>query len=199
MVDRGLQSADLLDHLLRRPPASVRRVCLRGNHEAMMLSYLADPVSNANWLDFGGSETLLSYGIDMSADIMRRLPLRKLQQILSAHIPDSHILFLQQTLPGLQVGPYLLAHAGADAQAPLTAQPWRALLWGNAGQSAPNGLTLVRGHYVSNGPLVQSQVIGIDTGAYATGRLTALRLVDGQQPAFLTTQENSGFQPLLPV
>jgi serine/threonine protein phosphatase 1 len=196
MVDRGPQSAALLDHLLRPPPGGLRRVCLRGNHEAMMLDYLAMPVANPSWLDFGGIETLASYGIDLAPDELRRLPERKLRQILSAHIPDAHLGFLQQTLPGLQVGRYLLAHAGADAHASLSAQPWQALLWGSGGQVAPDNLTLVRGHYITESPLVQDNVIGIDTGAYATGRLTAVRLSHTQPPAFLTTKDMTAFGPL---
>ncbi|WFE76939.1 metallophosphoesterase [Roseinatronobacter sp. S2] len=196
MIDRGPQTAALIDHLLRPAPAPLRRVCLRGNHEAMMLAYLNTPTANANWLDFGGAETLASYGISMDPDALRRSPERKLRQLLAAHIPDSHLSFLRRTLPGLHVGTYLLAHAGADARAPLTAQPWQALLWGSEGLIAPNDLTLVHGHVITPDPEIGARSIGIDTGAYATGRLTSLRLIAGQSPAVLTLKDGSEFKKL---
>jgi len=199
MVDRGTQTAALIDHLLRPPPPPLRRVCLRGNHEAMMLEYLGTPAANTNWLDFGGAETLASYGISMDPDALRRGPERKLRQILAAHIPESHISFLRRTLPGLHVGAYMLAHAGADACAPLTAQPWQALLWGNEGLIAPNDLTLVHGHYITPHPEFSDRSINIDTGAYATGRLTSLRLIEGQAPAVLTLKDGSEFKKLSPL
>ncbi|MCH8491404.1 MAG: metallophosphoesterase [Oceanicaulis sp.] len=196
MIDRGPQTAALIDHLLRPPPAPLRRLCLRGNHESMMLDYLNEPVAHANWLDFGGAETLASYGITLDTDALRRSPDRKLRQLLAAHIPDSHLAFLRRTLPGLQVGRYLLAHAGADATAPLTAQPWQALLWGGAGRIAPDDLTLVHGHYITPDPEFGERSINIDTGAYATGRLTSLRLIAGQSAAVLTLNDGSEFKKL---
>ena len=196
VVDRGPQSAALIDHLLGAPPLAARRLCLMGNHEAMMLDYLAAPKANANWLHMGGHATLASYGMTCDIAALERMSERKLLQTLAAHLPGHHVRFLQNLLPGLQVGPYLLAHAGADAAAPLTAQPRQALLWGNAGRRAPGGLTLVHGHYVTARPERRPHSIGIDTGAYATGHLTALRLVQGDSPAVLTTKENLPFKDL---
>lgn len=196
MIDRGPQTAALIDHLLRPPPPPLRRVCLRGNHEAMMLDYLSAPMANANWLDFGGAETLASYGINMDPHALHRGQERKLRQLLAAHIPETHLSFLRRTLPGLHVGTYLLAHAGADARAPLTAQPWQALLWGNEGLIAPDDLTLVHGHYIVPHPEIGERSINIDTGAYATGRLTSLRLVTGEEPAFLTLNDGTEFKKL---
>ncbi len=196
IVDRGPQSAALIDHLLGQPPGAARRLCLMGNHEAMMLDYLAAPGANADWLHLGGHETLASYGVSHDIATLERMSERKLQQTLAAHLPEPHVRFLRDLLPGIQVGPYLLAHAGADASTPLTAQPRQALLWGEAGLVAPGGLTLVHGHYVTVQPDVRPHSIGIDTGAYATGRLTALRLVQGQPPAVLTSKEDSLFKEL---
>ncbi|MFN4129063.1 MAG: hypothetical protein ACK4GC_04510, partial [Paracoccaceae bacterium] len=165
-------------------------------HESMMLAFLAAPAANARWLHFGGHETLASYGMTLDLGDLDRMGERKLLQMLAAHVPESHVRFLRASLPALQVGSYLLAHAGADATAPLTAQPWDAVLWGNAGLIAPDGLTLIHGHYVTAAPDCRSHSIGIDTGAYATGRLTALRLLNGQVPAVLTTNGEDLFKNL---
>lgn len=196
VVDRGPQSAGVIDHLLASPPGTARRLCLMGNHEAMMLAFLASPRASANWLHLGGHETLASYGMTLDLGELDRMNERKLLQLLAAHLPEPHIRFLRSTLPAVQVGGYLLAHAGADATAPLTAQPRQALLWGSEGQNAPEGLTLIHGHYVTAEPECRSGSIGIDTGAYATGRLTAIRLQNGQNPAVLSTNGDGLFRNL---
>lgn len=196
MVDKGSETAALLDHMLRPAPPPLRRVLLRGNHESMMLEYLDAPAKDQMWLDVGGAETLASYGLAMDMDKLRRSRDRTMRHILAAHIPDSHLTLLHGTLPGLLVGRYLLAHAGADADAPLSAQPWDALIWGRSGLIAPDDLTLVHGHYITPRPEIGARSIGIDTGAYATGRLTCLRLVTGKPPAILTTREDTGFREL---
>src|SRR5882757_6086867 len=63
-IDRGPQSARVLDHLLAPPPKGFLRVCLAGNHEVAMLNYLDGHLSRARWLAVGGLETLFSYGVD---------------------------------------------------------------------------------------------------------------------------------------
>lgn len=194
IVDRGPQSAALIDHLMLRQRAGNRVICLMGNHEEMMLEFLAKPEANAAWLEFGGLETLASYGIDITE--FGRLSGRKIAQILAAYIPHSHFLFLKNTLPGLQVGPYLLTHAGADADQPLTAQPKNALLWGSAGQIAPRDLVLIHGHYVVAEPMLSQMCLSIDTGAYLNGRLSCLRLQPDAKPAILTLSQNSAFTDL---
>lgn len=196
MIDRGPQSAGLIDHLLAPAPGMPRWICLTGNHEAMMLDYLANPKANGDWLTTGGFETLISYGIMLDPGTHHRMTERKLRQMLAAHLPESHLRFLRGLHPALKVGPYLLAHAGADATAPLTAQPRQALVWGTAGRGAPGNLTLIHGHYVTATPDFRPRSIGVDTGAYATGRLTALRLAPGRSPAFLTTAGGAVFADL---
>ena len=195
MIDRGAQSAQVIDHLMAPLPIPGRRLCLMGNHEAMMLRYLANPRDHGHWLDVGGAETLASYGLGID---VKTIGLRKLQHALSAHLPEHHLQFLRDLPPAIQVGAYLLAHAGADATAPLAAQPLRALVWGSAGRTPPQGLTLVHGHVVTDCVDCTRHSIGIDTGAYATGRLTALRLMDGFPPAVFTAPHDTTFHPLAP-
>ncbi len=197
IVDRGPQTAALIDHVLSRQRAGSRTICLMGNHEAMMLEFLANPDSNMSWLEFGGFETLASYGIDTGG--LTRMSARKLAQLLSAHIPQNHITFLQNTLLGLQVGRFFLAHAGADCAKPLTSQPINALLWGSAGQIPPQDLIMVHGHFVVDEPKVSARCVSIDTGAYMNGRLTCLRLLPTGQPAILTLTVGDVFKDLVGV
>ncbi len=195
MIDRGAHSAQIIDHIMTPLPVPGRRLCLLGNHEAMMLRYLANPRDHGDWLDVGGAETLASYGLGIN---VKTMGLRKLHHALSAHLPDHHLQFLRDLPPAIRVGSYLLAHAGADGTAPLAAQPLRALVWGSAGRAPPKGLTLVHGHFISDFVDCGPHSIGIDTGAYATGRLTALRLMDGSPPAVFTVPHDTAFHPLAP-
>lgn len=197
IVDRGPQTAALIDHLIAREKAGLRVICLMGNHEEMMLDFLAKPETNMVWLDFGGLETLASYGIDTTNLI--RMSERKLLQTLAAHIPQNHIDFLKKTLPGLQIGQFLLTHAGADREQSLKEQPLSALLWGNAGQIAPRDLILIHGHYVVEMPMISAQNCAIDTGAYLNGRLTCLRIHPRSQAAILTLTAGDAFVRLRDV
>jgi serine/threonine protein phosphatase 1 len=191
MVDRGPQTAALIDNLISRQRLGARVICLMGNHEEMMLDFLANPEANSPWLEFGGYETLASYGMDTTD--LAQMSGRKLAQILAAHIPQSHLDFLKGTMHGLQVGPFLLTHAGADCEKSLTEQPMRAVLWGNAGQIAPKDLILIHGHFVVADPIISERCMSIDTGAYINGRLTCLRLLPNAQPAILTLTEGDMF------
>ena len=85
-VDRGPDSAGVIDFLGLPPPAGFSRICLAGNHEAMMLAHIQSPARNMQWLDFGGDETLLSYGIPV--DRYRRASQAQQRQLLQSHIPD---------------------------------------------------------------------------------------------------------------
>lgn len=196
-VDRGPQTAYLIDHLISRQKAGARVVCLMGNHEQMMLQFWAAPKTHMSWLDFGGLETLASYGID-TTDI-ESMSGRKISQILSANIPLSHISFLKNTMPALKVGRFLLTHAGADHQKNLTAQPVNALLWGDAGQIAPHDLILIHGHFVVDVPIISARCLSIDTGAYLNGRLSCLRLLPRALPAILTLTESDVFEDLIHI
>jgi len=186
-IDRGPKSARVLDHLLTSPPPGFDRICLAGNHEETMLAFIGNPSSNAWWLDFGGRETLMSYGIDM-ADLPRG---KAFAQLLASSIPPEHIAFMRE-LPAMLCLPGLvLVHAGVRAGVPLEAQDERDLLWlEGADETAVDencGYTVVHGHTIVKDVSLSSRRISVDTGAYATGRLTAIRIVPGEDMRLLTS------------
>ncbi len=90
MVDRGPDTAGLLDDLMR-PLTWATRLAICGNHEEMMLAFLDNPARNASWLDQGGYETLRSYGLALDPTTPLALPRRHLQQKLAAHLPEQSI------------------------------------------------------------------------------------------------------------
>lgn len=174
-IDRGPSSAMVLDHLLSPPPVGFRRICLAGNHEEMAFDFLANAHYRNGWLDFGGREALVSYGIhDLDLDPER------LGRQLASHIPEDHLDFLVELPSMLTVPGYCFVHAGVDPQLPLAHQRDRVLLWSRPHEfnwpPAGTGYRVIHGHTPVEHPDLTQQRIDIDLGAYATGRLGALKI-----------------------
>jgi serine/threonine protein phosphatase 1 len=192
-VDRGPASAGVLDHLLAPPPPGFRRICLKGNHETMLLQALAEGVAPAHWLEFGGAATLLSYGLDQAAvDELRRGRLRggRHRQLLEAHIPEEHLQFLRQLPLMLCVPGFIFAHAGLRPGVRPEDQVEEDLIWIReafleAGHDF--GSVVVHGHTPAVEPYRSALRIGIDTGCFMSGRLTALRIDAEGTTGFLQT------------
>jgi len=188
MIDRGPESARLIETLCAPPPAGLERFCLAGNHEAMALDFLAAPDPAAPWLGFGGRETLLSYGIAPGA-----LRSRRLAGQVAAAIPAGHLGFLRSLPHLIRAGGHYFSHAGPDPTLGPDAQGTRQLLWSGSflGPDLPapswlgEGLA-VQGHVVVEEVERRGWRLCTDTGAYATGRLSAVRLAPGSEPSVLT-------------
>lgn len=182
-VDRGDRSAQVLDHLLADPPKSFNRICLAGNHEQMMLDFLEAPARSHAWLDNGGRLTLSSYGLEpghLGAG-------RQLRVMLDAHIPENHRSFISGlpaclTLPGA-----VFVHAGLRPNLALEDQRDEDLLWirREADTGEMRAFTIVHGHTPAPEPQITSNRIGLDTGAYGSGVLTAARFEQGRFAGFL--------------
>ena len=189
MVDRGPDTAGLIDDLLRPLPWATR-LAVRGNHEEMMLAFLEDPARNATWLDQGGYETLRSYGLALDPSAPLALPRRRLQQMLAAHLPEEHLAWLRDLAAGLvlslQGQDWVLAHAGFDPDRSFADQPLSALVWGGRRPGPEASVHLVHGHVLQTKVRITGTCIGIDTGAFKTGTLTALRLAEGALPYLLS-------------
>ena len=177
-VDRGPDSAAVIDHLLAAPPPGFRRICLAGNHEVMMQAFLESPNLSSQWLGLGGEETLLSYGIDIHSIADRNSSPSQLRQILDAHIPQNHMAFLQSLPLSCSVGHLVFVHAGIRPGVEMAQQDEADLLWMryNDEDPGPRDRTVVHGHTPAAKPLVLSNRICLDTGAFATGILSAMRL-----------------------
>ncbi len=177
LVDRGPDTAGVLDYLTARAPAGVQRQILIGNHEEKMLAFFDAPGANKDWLGWGGFETLMSYGMTPDANRGFDLPERQLRHMLAAHIPDDHIRFLRALPVSLRMGPYFLCHAGIDPSKPLDDQTERDLMWtrGMVGDP-PEDAIVIHGHTPVDHVATDGRYINVDTGAYASGRLSALRI-----------------------
>lgn len=183
-VDRGVNSAGVIDFLSSPLPAGFRRICLAGNHEVMMLEHIAYPRTDDPWLKSGGVETLISYGINPSRYVAASIGERT--SLLQRHIPRQHLDFLQSLPVVLALPGAVLVHAGIRQGVDLADQSESDLLWMrdlvDAGPGAP---LVIHGHTPAPQPLINGRNIGIDTGAFATGILTAVRLRPDEKPLFM--------------
>jgi serine/threonine protein phosphatase 1 len=183
-VDRGLQSAQLVERLLEGFPGFTT-VFLKGNHDETLLQFLADPAIGDVWRNFGGLETLRSYGVSHAAG-------KSWAQTRSEFLtvfPRSHEAFFKNLQLYKAVGDYLFVHAGVKPRVPLAEQREQDLLWirDEFLTSTVNfGRVVVHGHTPANAPEIRQNRIGIDTGAYMTGALTAV-VLEGRGRQFLST------------
>jgi serine/threonine protein phosphatase 1 len=181
-VDRGLESRQVIDLLIGRPLRGFRTVHLLGNHDAWLLSFLAEPKIGPSWLRYGGDATLLSYGVRIGTPVDDIEYYGQLQAILSDQIPQDHIEFLQSLELSYETGDYLFVHAGVRPNLALERQTPDDLLWIREpflSSRQDFGKVVVHGHTVDAAPTVRANRIGIDTGACWTGCLTCLVLEEG--------------------
>lgn len=182
-VDRGPSSAEVVSTLVwLARHASIEVMFLRGNHEAMMLAFLEHPDRALPWLRFGGAETLAAYGIAVpERDLARTC--WTLRDELMDRLPASHLTLLRALPTQATCGDYVFVHAGLRPGVPLARQEEGDLLWIREDfldRDHRFEKIVVHGHsWAGDMPEVTPYRIGIDTGAYATGVLTAVRLGDG--------------------
>ncbi len=193
-VDRGGDSAGTIARLAVPPKDGIERVFLRGNHEAFLLEFLdGDSGLLDQWLWNGGLATLDSYGLapmaDGPGDGSDAAWARTLRADLLRAVPPAHETFLRALVSHHREGDLFFAHAGVRPGVALDRQSQDDLLWirdGFLDSDADFGALVVHGHTVVAEPEVRANRIGIDTGAWRTGRLTAA-VFEGEAVAFLTT------------
>ncbi|WP_185970325.1 MULTISPECIES: metallophosphoesterase family protein [unclassified Mesorhizobium] len=180
-IDRGPQSARVLDHLLAPPPKGFLRVCLAGNHEVAMLNYLDGYLSRDRWLAVGGRETLFSYGVDPERLSSLYASSDEVDRRIREVIPVDHIDFLRSLPVLLCSEKFVFVHAGIRPGIDLVAQDEQDLL--NIRDEffvAAHLLDrfVVHGHTPVDIPRLDGRRLDIDTGAFHSGRLTAVRIAD---------------------
>lgn len=186
-VDRGPNSAGVLDALLAPLPDGFRRITLAGNHEIMMLDFLETPSRNSRWLEFGGDATLQSYGLN-ARELMASSE-RERSARLRSHIPDEHIDFLRNLPLTLSIPGIVFVHAGLQPGVSVEQQVEADVLWIRdeffVAPPVP-GRLVVHGHTPGPEPVSEPGRICVDTGAFATGVLTAVRLEQNRASRFMS-------------
>jgi len=191
LVDRGPDSAGVVERAMRWS-AERKVTLLAGNHEEMFLDAFEDAGVLRHFLRHGGRQTVLSYGIPR--DVYDSASYEQLQSLMRGAVPRSHIHYLSSARDHLEAGDYLFVHAGIAPNVPLGEQQRHHLRWIRdpfLDHPEPHSHMVVHGHTITEGIDNPGNRIGIDTGAYRTGHLTAL-VLEGASRRFLQTVECDG-------
>ena len=191
LVDRGPDSAGVLS-LAREWQASRPLRALMGNHEEMFLDAFTKEDVLRHFLRHGGRETILSYSVDRAAYNAATLP--EAQALMRTVVPDEDVAVMQAMEDMIAVGDYLFVHAGIRPGVPLKEQRSGDLRWiRDPFTTAADDLgpTVVYGHTIYERIELAPSRIGIDTGAFASGRLTALGL-EGTSRWLIETSDHDG-------
>lgn len=188
LVDRGPDSAAVVQRALELKESGRPVRFLMGNHEEVFLKALTGSREALKFFNrIGGRETILSYGIDRKT--YDSVDFDELADLLIARVPRAHIQFLKDFEEQIRVGDYLFVHAGIRPRVALEAQSGADLRWIRADFldfRGDHGLMVVHGHTIADTVDEQPNRIGIDTGAYASDRLTAIGL-EGADRWYLST------------
>jgi len=179
-VDRGDHSADVLRILHGRGDIT----CLAGNHEHMMLKFLKDPETDGpRWLRYGGLQTLASFGIRGMSESTTGSSLVRARNELVDEMGEDLIGWISALPVSVTSGNVTVVHAGADPAVPIQDQTRRVLQWGHRDFRKirrQDGMWIVHGHTIVDRAHCEDGRIAVDTGAYATGRLTAALIANGE-------------------
>jgi serine/threonine protein phosphatase 1 len=189
LIDRGPSSAQVLERLRTYRRQGIQTIFLLGNHEEVLLRIIrGDSELITKWRWFGGSECLQSYGVDPAE--IARLSGDDALSIVRGAIPREHVEFLETFADSCRFGDYLFVHAGIRPGIQLELQSQSDLRWIREPfllDDSDHGFVVVHGHTIREEAEELPNRIGIDTGAYRTGVLTALG-IEGTERWFLDTR-----------
>ena len=191
LIDRGPDSADVIAQARAWTTRRTVRI-LMGNHEEMFLDALEKEDVLRHFLRFGGKETLLSYPID--PEEYTRSDLAETIALMHRAIPAEDIAFIRQFEDRIELGGYLFVHAGIRPGVPLEEQAQSDLRWIREpflSHPDSHGPLVVHGHTIADDPQLRPNRIGIDTGAYRSGCLTALGL-EGEDRWLIEARDENG-------
>ena len=191
LVDRGPDSAGVVRRAREWSMQRAVRI-LAGNHEEMFLQSFEDIDVLRHFLKYGGRETLLSYGV--SRKEYNRWEIEELFERLPGIVPADERAFIESFEEKIIVGDYVFVHAGIDPRRPLDDQRRKDMLWIRERflrHEGPLSHVVVHGHTIFDAVEHCGNRIGIDTGAYASGRLTAL-VLEGETQRSISAVERDG-------
>jgi serine/threonine protein phosphatase 1 len=191
LVDRGPDSAGVVARAREWQGRRTVRI-LAGNHEEMFLESFEKTTMLKHFLRFGGKETVLSYGIDPRAYMQASI--EEVQAMMHAAVPAEERAFLASFEDMIAIGDYLFVHAGIAPEVPIEEQRRQDLRWIREpflSHAAPHGAVVVHGHTITDEPQDCGNRIGIDTGAYNSGRLTTL-VLEGESRRYLVATDDGG-------
>jgi len=192
LIDRGPSSAQVIERLRCYRRDGVRPVFLLGNHEEVFLRILGGDSSVVqNWLQFGGLQCLQSYGVTLAR--IRGRSAEEVVEIVRGAVPPEHIEFLETFVDSCRFGDYLFVHAGIRPGIDVDQQAQSDLRWIREPflfDESDHGFIVVHGHTITDEVDERRNRIGIDTGAYRSGVLTALA-IEGTERWLIDTRGGS--------
>lgn len=172
-IDRGPHSIGVLQYLADRPDIT----CLKGNHEDMMLDFLSDPEEKGGrWIRNGGLQTLAEVGARGITEMTGGQKLRDARGTLEQALGRDLVTWIDELPVVRWTGNVVVCHAGADPGRSMEEQKERHFIWGHRHffeDERQDGNWVVHGHTIFDDPIFEGGRISLDTGAFATGRLTA--------------------------
>lgn len=187
-IDRGPDSKGVVHCLVETPLAAAREIHLKGNHEDFLLRFLDGEDDVLSWIFNGGDMTFDSYGVALPAPLFGG-GLAEVRRQFRHKLPDSHLKFFRGLVSSHAEGGYYFTHAGVRPGVPLERQHDDDLLWIRdefLDSEADFGARVVHGHTIETDPVTRANRVGIDTGAYYSGRLTCA-VFEGKALRFLST------------
>lgn len=198
VVDRGPNSAQLLRYLKEWSENTRGQVMLLGNHEEMMVRvHAGERRLLRNWLKVGGRETLESFGLTPPSDA--ETPDMRFMDDIAAAMPSDLMDFVRKWPTVARSGDYFFCHAGVRPGIDLARQSKADLIWIRnefLDSARDHGAVVVHGHSISAEAEFRNNRIGIDTGAYRTGILTALYLEGGERELIATKRVEAEASPV---
>ena len=193
LIDRGPSSAQVIERLRCYRRDRVRPVFLLGNHEEVLLRIISGDSSVVDsWLKFGGLQCLQSYGVTLAT--IRGRSAEQVVEIVRAAVPPEHVEFLEGFADSCRFGDYLFVHAGIRPGVEVDQQSQADLRWIRDPflfDESDHGFVVVHGHTITDEVDERPNRIGIDTGAYRSGVLTALA-IEGTERWLVDTRSGTG-------
>ena len=189
-IDRGFQSRQVVEILLSDRLQPYRAHFLKGNHEDALLSFLADAEFGPKWAAYGGRETMVSYGVKPPRSMTLNSEWESAHNEFLKRFPNAHLLFFRGLPTRGKIGGYGFVHAGLRPGRSFENQSDYDLMWIRdefLSSDSEFDVKVVHGHTPTDAPYNDDRRINVDTGAYFTGRLTAVKL-KGQLVEFIATQ-----------
>jgi len=197
LVDRGPDSAGVVERLRHYRPQGARTIFLAGNHEEVLLRILGGDASIVrSWLNFGGAECVRSYGLN--AQSLAQMDEAGVVERVRSAVPPAHREFLESFADTFRFGDYLFVHAGIRPGIAIDAQDRQDLLWIREPfltDAKEHGCMVVHGHTIVEKVEQRRNRIAIDTGAYQSGILTALAIEDDRRWLLATAPGDRASDP----
>jgi len=191
LVDRGPDSAGVVERVSRLAREDGRVLAIRGNHEEMLLAFLRDPVGmGRRWIANSGDSTLANYGVEAASAIGGTAMLPPISENFARKLPVPHRAFLEALPYWYRFGDFIFSHAGIRPGVPMEEQDPHDLVWIREGfldSDDDFGAVVVHGHTPARRTEVLPNRINIDTGIIIWGKLTCA-VIEGSEVRFLQVE-----------